>query len=105
MDNNTGILNNEITEANFINLANNMIGTGLLPTGKANYELAKDYAQQQERVAAIAFAEWLNSKAYNSYDSNGKNCGWNLHDGMDGNIYTTDQLYELYLKQTNQKAI
>jgi len=44
---------------------------------------------------SLKFGEWLNSNAYNSYDSNGKNCGWNLHKGMDGNIYTTKQLYEL----------
>jgi hypothetical protein len=48
-------MNTEVTEANFITLANNMVGSGLLSTGKANYELAKDFAQQE----AIAFAEWL----------------------------------------------
>lgn len=48
---------NEITEANFVNLANNLIGTGLINTGKVNFELAKDYAEQE----AINFAEWISN--------------------------------------------
>lgn len=38
---------NEITEGDFVNLANNLIGTGLINTGKVNYELALDLAKQE----------------------------------------------------------
>ena len=36
----------EITEADFINLAADMVGKGLLKTGQSNFELAKEYAKQ-----------------------------------------------------------
>lgn len=45
----------------------------------------------------IEFGEWLNKNAYPSYDSNGKPCGWNLHKGMDGNIYSTSELYTTFI--------
>ncbi len=38
----------EITEADFINLAADMVGKGLLKTGQSNFELAKEYAQQSQ---------------------------------------------------------
>ena len=51
----------------------------------------------------VEFGEWLNKNAYPSYDSNGVPCGWNLHKGMDGNIYTTTELYTHYSKTKNNE--
>jgi hypothetical protein len=99
MANNTGILSREDILENLPYAYDGMIGKKVplserMFFGNDVLEAMSQYAQQ--------FAEWLYSKAYNSYDSNGKNCGWLLHDGMDGNIYTTEQLYEIFDKQTNQ---
>jgi hypothetical protein len=51
-------MSKEITEADFVNLANDCVGIGLLPTGKRNYELAKSFAKQQ----SIEFFKWYGVK-------------------------------------------
>ena len=37
----------EITDADFVNLANKLVGSGLLQTGFANHKLATEYAKQE----------------------------------------------------------
>ena len=56
-----------------------------------------DSMDEWAEIVVIGFGEWLNKSAYPSYDSTDKNCGWNLHSGMDGEVYTTKQLYSMYL--------
>ncbi len=51
---------NEINEASFVNLANKCVGDGLIPTGIANFELAKEYAKQEIKLAL----EWAGNHAY-----------------------------------------
>lgn len=76
----------KVTVANFINLANNMVGSGLIPTGEANYELAKEYATQQSRIDAINFYNWIENE----------NTIW--HNEQEEPL-TDDELYELYQSQ------
>lgn len=90
--------NKEITDANFINLANNMVGAGLIKTGQSNFELAKDYAKQQ----SIAFAEWMYVRGYVRskwyYDR------WYIPTNpqiVETNQPSTEQLYELFLQSQN----
>lgn len=67
-----------------------------------------EYAQQQERVRSIAFAEWFFSdensykEVYHSDDDNDGMWYDSFSEGINRHYYTTEQLYELYLKQTNQ---
>lgn len=91
----------KVTVANFINLANNMVGSGLIPTGEANYELAKEYATQQSRIDAVNFAKWLSLHCYDKsaadvfYSWNIAEDEWLIsQDGMC--VKTADQLYEIY---------
>ena len=74
-------MNTEVTEANFITLANNMVGSGLLSTGKANYELAKDLAQQE----AIAFKKF-----------------WDNYTPPEGKFPNDEELYNLYKEQSKK---
>ena len=76
----------KVTVANFINLANNMVGSGLIPTEEANYELAKEYATQQSRIDAINFYNWIENE----------NSIW--HNEQEEPL-TDDELYELYQSQ------
>ncbi len=83
----------KVTEANFINLANNMQGTGLITTGEANFQLAKDYAKQE----AIAFAEFLSNyeKGIVPRNENGK-VVWYFNDGESVYNGSTESVYELF---------
>ena len=49
--------------------------------------------QQYLQQHAEGFAEWVGKNAFPSSDSNDENCSWRLHADMDGNIYTTSELY------------
>ena len=40
-------MSKEITEADFLNLATNCVGHGILPTGRQNFDLANRYAEQK----------------------------------------------------------
>lgn len=75
--------------------------------GFANHSLVPrwmdEYAQQQERVTAIAFAEWLSNydKGIVPRNENGK-VVWYFNDGESVYNGSTESVYELYLNQTNQ---
>lgn len=74
-------MNKEITEEDFVNLANSCVGEGLLKTGQLNYELAKDVAKQE----AIAFKKF-----------------WDNFNPPIGKFPNDEELYTLYLKDKNK---
>lgn len=85
-------MNKEITEEDFVNLANSCVGKGLLKTGQLNYELAKDVAKQE----AIAFAEWYFKT---DWAITPKEDNPNYYVNIDtGEEMTLPELYTLYLK-------
>lgn len=94
---------NEITEATFVNLANNLIGTGLLNTGKVNYELALDLAKQE----TIRFTQWMsNFETSTCFDEDGNISEVEIIGGKDagksmGNIGNAYKLYQ-QSKKTNE---
>ena len=96
----------KVTVANFINLANNMVGSGLIPTGEANYELAKEYATQQSRIDAIGFAKWVTGTINPIYICNG-NGTWEVikpsPTPQPKEFISDEALYELYLLSINKK--
>ena len=81
----------KVTVANFINLANNMVGSGLIPTGEANYELAKEYATQQSRIDAIGFLKWFKDDSIIFFDDNGE-----MYNSLTDEFLSHEQVYELY---------
>ena len=85
----------KVTVANFINLANNMVGSGLIPTGEANYELAKEYATQQSRIDAIRFLEWKTTNGWEYHINDVNEWLWYKED----KILTTDELYLLSINK------
>jgi hypothetical protein len=95
-------MSKEITEADFVNLANDCVGIGLLPTGNRNYALAKSYAKQQ----SIEFAEWMQRYALYDYSKHPyKYCAGQQPNGGRGKIetWTAEQLYNLFLQQTENQ--
>ncbi len=52
--------NRSIDESDFINLANKVVGVGLIGTGEKYFELANEYAEQE----AIGFAEFIKDNHY-----------------------------------------
>ena len=63
----------EINEANFVNLANDCVGIGLIPTGKRNYELAKEYSAQQSSSLIEALKELREKYLFNQTKAQAKN--------------------------------
>jgi hypothetical protein len=89
------LLSKEINDADFVNLANDCVGVGLIPTGNKNYKLAERYAKQE----AIGFRTWMDNRGYFAQ--------WK--DGVAGYIRQENQIlfshwqplekiYELYIK-------
>ena len=86
--------NEEISEANFTNLALNTLGHGLIPVGRANFQLAKEHA----KIQSTSFLEWIGSEGYVTYDGSDT---W-IAPHNNNNIYTANQLYGMFIK-TQQK--
>ena len=90
-------MSKEITEADFINLANKCVGEGLLRTGEANFELAKEYAKEK----SIEFAEWKD----NNYTQHPNGYYSKFNDGSHGKshllpkFHTLTELYNLFINQ------
>lgn len=89
----------KVTVANFINLANNMVGSGLIPTGEANYELAKEYATQQSRIEVAKVLEFLSNHKLDFQPASGGN-----FIGLNMEIYTPTEIDNLYLLSINKKV-
>jgi len=82
------LLGKEINEANFVNLANDCVGIGLIPTGLKNFELAERFAKQE----AIGFARWVDSMGYTDIGED----RWESYNNMSG--VSADDLYNLYIQ-------
>ena len=111
--NNTGILSKEEILENVSDERRDcfQFGNNLdLFDGQAStvFEAMSQYAQQQERVTAIAFAEWTQDNRWYTYE-NGK---WRYtfehgtamrKESYEKNyVKTTEQLYNLFLQDTNE---
>jgi hypothetical protein len=88
----------EIGVADFINLANQCVGTGLFNTGEKYFHLAIQYANQEKKKEAIGFHLWTQRGE----------CEWTLNDEDEWYKYpdtenriTTEQLYQLYIQSKN----
>lgn len=62
---------------------------------KSAYDAMDEFANQEKRIEAIAFANWINNKQY--IENGSKNGVWYKRGGGI-NYYTTERLYELYLQ-------
>jgi len=96
-------LSKEINDADFVHLAADCVGHGLLETGKRNYELAQQLAKQE----AIEFFKWnaASIKGYVDYIMRERDGDVDLEEALSKfENSTIEQRYELYL-QHKQKTI
>jgi hypothetical protein len=92
-----------IDEANFINLSNECVGKGILPTGKMMFELSQAHAKQQ----VVVFQEWASVEGW-SYHFSINGGIWvkrtlDERKNMDREVKNTSQLYDLFLQSQNNK--
>lgn len=81
---------NEVTVVDFIRLANDVVGFGLIPSGQKNYELASRLAKQE----AIGFHKWyMKSDWIMAYDGD----GFTNPKSLDISV-SHDFLFKLYLE-------
>lgn len=89
----------DISESDFTNLALNTLGYGLIPIGRANFDLAKKYAREQ----SIAFGKWVGESSF--YKMGDTFCSFKTDGREPGGTtqHTIEDLYEIFLTHQAQQ--